>query len=260
MMKASRNELMALFKQAFEGVGFDFGGYENAADMIIWTQMHGLNSFDSIRHRMSVFAQRKRLLVEQLAPDTLVLDAKDNSVIDAKGNSSIVAAGMAFNIAYVNAIQSGVANVSVLNCYDRKLAIKTLVDCANRGFVCLAYWRDAESLHVITSDTGACCPAYCQYKLEDLEGSDCLNEKHQQTLFVVCASHASGLQQYISNNLPELKGNQGFVISPTMMKSSYTAALTNGIEIDRGFWQELAILGRAVLVESTEQSRMGAGA
>jgi hypothetical protein len=259
-VKASRNELIALFKQAFEGVGFDFGGYENAADMIIWSQMHGMNSFESIRQRMSVFAQRKRLLAEQLAPDTLVLDAKNNSVIDAKGNSSIVAAGMAFDIAYVKALESGVAHTTVLNCHDRKLVIKKLVDCANRGFVCLAYWHDGETLHVITSDTGVCCPEYFQYKLEDLDGSDCLNEKHQQTLFVVCASHASGLQEYISNNLPELKGNQSLVMSPTMMKSSYTAALTDGIEIDNSFWKELAILGKEVLVESTEQSRMGAGA
>jgi len=259
-MRASRNELIALFKQAFEGVGFDFGGYENAADMIIWTQMHGMNSFQSIRNRMSVFEQRKQLLAEQFVPDTLLLDAKDHSVIDAKGNSSIVAAGMAFDIAYVKALKSGVAYTTVLNCHDRKLAIKKLVDCANRGFVCLAYWRDSETLHVITSDTGFCCPEYLQYKLEDLDGSDCLNEKNQQTLFVVCASHASGLQEYIANNLPELKGNQTFVMSPTVMKSSYMAALTNGIEIDSSFWEELVVLGKEVLVESTEQSRMGAGA
>lgn len=37
-----------------------------------------------------------------------------------------------------------------------------------------------------------------------------------------------------------------------MMKSSYTDALTDGIEIDRDFWGELAVLGREVLVESSE--------
>jgi LDH2 family malate/lactate/ureidoglycolate dehydrogenase len=254
-VKASRNELIALFKLAFEGVGFDFGGYENAADMIIWAQMHGLKSFDVMRNRMPDFEERKQLLVEQLTPDS-----KKNSIIDAKGNSSIVAAGMALGITYVEAIKSGVANVTVLNCYDRMLTIKKLVDCAKRGVVCLAYWRDGETLHVVTSDTGDCCPEYIQYPLKNLAGGVCLNEQHQQTLFVVCASDSAGLKSYISNNLPELKGNKTLVMSPTMMKSSYTGALTNGIEIDNDFWKELATLGKEVLVESTEQSRMGAGA
>ena len=44
-----------------------------------------------------------------------------------------------------------------------------------------------------------------------------------------------------------------------IMKTSYTHALTDGSEIDRDFWNELAVLGQEVLVESTEKSRMGAG-
>jgi LDH2 family malate/lactate/ureidoglycolate dehydrogenase len=254
-MKASRNELIALFKQAFEGVGFDFGGYESAADMIVWAEMHGLHSFKSIRNRMPVFEQRKRILAEQLVPVY-----RENAIIDAKRNSSIVAAGMAFDIAYVRAIHGAVAKVTVINCYDRKLAIKKLVDCANRDVVCLAYWRDGEILHVVHSDTGFCCPEYSQYKLEDVGISECFNEEHQQTLFVICAKDVMGMQEYMANNVPELKGNKTVVISPLKMKLSYTEALTNGIVIDSDFWKELTILGQEVLVESTEQSRMGAGA
>lgn len=272
-MKASRNELIALFKQAFEGVGFDLGGYENAADMIIWAQMHGLNSFDVMRKRMADYQQRKELLREQLTPKQLNADSDENAVIDAKNNSSIVAAGMAFYIAYVKAIKSTVAKVNVLNCFDRKLTIKKLVDCAKRGMVCLAYWRDGATLHVVTSDTGVCCPEYRQYSITALSEQDDLaaeqhyfSKQHQQTLFVVCANNAANLQEYITHNLPELESNQtsqanqSKVISPAMMKSSYIEALTNGIDIDPSFWQELATLGTQVLVESTEQSRMGAGA
>lgn len=257
-MKASRNELIALFKQAFEGVGFDFGGYESAADMIVWGQMHGLDSFEMIRKRMPDFVQRKRLQVE---PCSLESEGnnKERSVIDAKGNSSIVAAGIALDITYVEAMKSGVARATVLNCHDRKLVIKKLADCTNRGVVCLAYWRDDKTLKVVTSDTGIYCPEYSQYPLKSLSDGEYLNEKHQQTLFVVCATESEGLQKYISKNLPELQTSKTVVMSPMMMKSNYTTALTDGIEIDSDFWNELALLGQEVLVESTEQSRMGAG-
>jgi LDH2 family malate/lactate/ureidoglycolate dehydrogenase len=257
-VKASRNELRALFKQAFEGVGFDFGGYESAADMIVWGQMHGLDSFAMIRKRLPDFEQRRRLQIEPCSLESKESN-KEHSVIDAKGNSCIVAAGIALDITYVEAMTSGVADATVLNCHDRKLVIKKLADCAKRGVVCLAYWRDDKTLKVVTSDTGVCCPEYSQYPLKDLLGGEYLNENHQQSLFVVCATESAGLQEYISKNLAELQGIKTVVISPTMMKSSYTTALTDGIEIDRDFWSELTVLGQEVLVESTEQSRMGAG-
>ena len=216
------------------------------------------DSFDVIRKNIPDYEQRKNSLREQ--PEQLTSDSNENVVIDAKNNSSIVAAVMAFDIAYVEAIKNSIAKVTVLNCYDRKLIIKKVVDCAKRGVVCLAYWHDGETLHVVTSNTDDSCPEYTQYSMTALADEDYLHEKHQQTLFVVCASDIASLQQYISKNLSDLKGNQTKVISPTMMKSSYMSTLTNGIEIDPRFWQELAVLGNQVLVESTEQSRMGAGA
>lgn len=68
-----------------------------------------------------------------------------------------------------------------------------------RGVICLAYWRDDTTLKVVTSDTGSCCPEYSQYPLKGLPGGEYLNEKHQQTLSVVCATGSEGLQKYISN-------------------------------------------------------------
>ena len=122
-MKASRNELIALFKQAFEGVGFDFGGYESAADMIVCGQMQGIDSFAMIRKRMPDFSLRRRL---QIGPCLLESkeDDKEHSVIDEKGNSCIVAAGIALDVTYVEAMKSGLADTTILNCHDRKLVIK----------------------------------------------------------------------------------------------------------------------------------------
>ena len=255
MVKASKNELTSLFKQAFEGMGYDFGGYESAADMIVWAQMHGLNSFEKIRKRLPTIVQDKR---ESVAQCRVTSDGE--LVIDAKANSSIAVAAMALDIAYVEAIKSEVACVSVLNCYDRNLVVKKLVDCALRGMLCLAYWHDGEVLHWVTSDTGVCCPEYAKYPLKNWPEAKFLQGKDQQSLFVVCAKNKPALEAYITQYLPRLNEMSPIIMLPKMMKSSYLEALTNGIEIDNDFWKELATIGLKVLVESTEQSRMGAGA
>jgi hypothetical protein len=42
-MRVSRNELTASLKKAFEGLGFSVGDYQDAAAMVVWSEMHGLN-------------------------------------------------------------------------------------------------------------------------------------------------------------------------------------------------------------------------
>ena len=254
-MKASRNELTALFKLAFEGLGFDLGGYENAADMIIWGQMHGLNSFDAIENRITALQKRKNLSLQKLTPASTAY-----LTIDAKGNSSIVAAPMAFDICYVEAISHGKAKVTIENCYDRALAIKKLVDCNKKGVACLSYWRDQNQLHFVQTVQGHCCPQYRQYPLNAFVEHSDLQAQHQQSLFVFCATDQQALQAYITEHFADINSLKVKTITAETMKTNFQQALTHGTEIKASLWQTLATLGKTVLVESTEQSRMGAGA
>ena len=46
-MKVSHNELTGLCRRAFEGLGFPSGEHEDAADMVVWLEQHGLHGVEA---------------------------------------------------------------------------------------------------------------------------------------------------------------------------------------------------------------------
>ena len=48
-MNVSKTELTALLKQVFEALGFSSGEHQNAAEMVVWAQMCGLEGLPELR-------------------------------------------------------------------------------------------------------------------------------------------------------------------------------------------------------------------
>jgi hypothetical protein len=116
-MRASPDELKALFKQAFEACGYDFGGYEVAAEMVVWSQMHGFNVFPMIKECLLPLAQ------DSLIPKVL-LDEPHKLVFDNQGHSVLVNASQMVNLACAKALDHGFCVTQVRNCAHPVMLVK----------------------------------------------------------------------------------------------------------------------------------------
>lgn len=253
-MKVSKNEITALLKQVFEGLKFRCGEYESAADMIVWAEMCGLSGLLALRHSLPY-------LTEQSPPPLRSIhESETKAVLDANNGSSLNCADVVMNLAYTKALAQECCSVTVLNCHNRKLFVKTIADCGNRGMSCLAYWRDAidpVALHVvITAADSDGMPSYSTYKLSE---QSFIEDSQRQSLFIECSTKPVTPDDHIGSLIAD-GDNPGTNVLPAALQNNYHASLMQGLSIEEDLWTQLQALAQIVLVESSEQSRMGAGA
>ncbi len=252
-MRVSKNEISALLKQVFEGIGFRCGEYENAADMVVWAQMCGLAGLQELRHALPH-------LIEHTPPALRNLtENKNQAELDANGGSSLNCADVVMNLAYTKALSQGFSTVTVHNCHNRKLFSKAIADCGKKEMACLAYWRNASdpvTLHVISAAGADDMPRYTTRTLGEQSP---IQDEHRQSLFIVCSTRLAELDDYKHTIFPAQDDTET-TAQPSLLRDRYHASLMQGLSIELDLWQQLQSLAKIVLVESSEQSRMGAGA
>ena len=255
-MKVSKTELTALLKQVFEGLGFASGEYENAADMIVWAQMSGLEGLRELRRGLP------DLVAHRLGPLERVSEDETHAIFDACDTSCLTCSDVAMNLAYVKALARGSSSVTVLNCRNRKLLIKAVTDCGRRGMGCLMYWRDTNDPsmeHILSMPPESGADDLPRYTINRIEEQNNIDDGHRHSLFIHCSTQRLQLEQYqssiVTQGLEELS-----VLGPETLRENFRSALDDGLVIEEDLWQRLQELARIVLVESSEQSRKGAGA
>lgn len=250
-MKVSLNELTATVKRALEGLGYSLGDYEDAADILMWMEMHGLQGLQELSRGLPYLCK------EECAPAGIAYEDGNVAVIDTHGNGGLAYVELATGLAYSNALKSGFSYVRLDHCHNRKMIIKSLVNYARRGMNCLAFWHngsDPAKEYVVSIAAHAQYPDYLEYSTGQLEGRD---DKH--SVSILCSRNFQMLQAFTSGTLSEDKALV-MSISAQQMAESHAQALEHGIEIDQEFWKELNSLTENILVEATERSRAGAGA
>ncbi|MBT8113774.1 MAG: DUF3726 domain-containing protein [Arenicella sp.] len=248
-MKASQTELLTLFKQAFEGIGFDAGRYESAADMVVWAEMHGLDVFARLPAKLDRLSESSAPLIEKPS------SAGGDLMFDAGDKSALACGELICNAVFASAVNRGICSATISRIYDRQLMTKKIVDCCARGAHCLSYWQDADEpglVHAITSDAGAQYPQISSYQ--------CQAEVEPQALYLVCAMDPEGTREYALAHCSFINKNPLKRIEPNELSAAFQQSLSNGIEITDTLWDRLRCMANNVLVESTEQSRKGAGA
>lgn len=242
-MKVSRNELMASLKKAFEGLGFSVGDYQDAAAMVVWSQMHGFNGLQQLQLALPFLANCPCLHAK------LIEDTDQQALLDGQYSSLLLCGSQTVRLACAMARQHGSGCVQLDNCHNRAFVIQRLVSAAQLGSALIAYWQNGTIGHKVTIEPYAKQPEYQQYRVDDSATS--------QSLFVFAGSDLLPLEQQF---LSQFKlGAQVNGLSTETMQESYQQMLEQGIEIDEQFWVELDNLVARVLVESTESSRAGAG-
>jgi LDH2 family malate/lactate/ureidoglycolate dehydrogenase len=255
-MNVSKTELTALLKQVFEGLGFHSGEDESAAKMIVWAEMSGLEGVRDLNRSLPHLMKHKSPPLQYVAEDDV------HAVIDARNGSALNCADVAVNLAYAKALARGFSSVTLLNCHTRKLLIKAIMDCGRRGMACLMYWRDANDPaieYVVSIAPGACADGLPRYTVNRVQQQGNIDDADRQSLTIHCATEWQQLEKYQSSFFSQSR-EQLSVIEPEALRDNYRSALHQGLPIEETLWEHLQELALIVLVESSEQSRMGAGA
>jgi LDH2 family malate/lactate/ureidoglycolate dehydrogenase len=250
-MKVSHNELTGLCRRAFEGLGFHAGDHEDAADMVVWLEQHGLGGVDALRRGLDHLASNNRLAVQRAFEDTSL------AVINAADNSVLVCGSLAADLVYAKARRKGLAVVKLQNCYNRILMLGYLARCARRGMNLLAFWRNSEDPKVVEQVVSIRAyeeyPTLLLYEVEDPDD----NFTRNRSVTLIASPHFSMLQALYPD--PE-EATLLQVLGPDDCQRQSRHVLDHGMEVDDALWQRLKELSALTLVESSEESRArGAG-
>lgn len=250
-MRVSQNELTGVCRRAFEGLGFPTGDHEDAADMVVWLEQHGIGGVEALRRGLGYIVER------ETAPLSRSFEDSSLAVIDGAGNSILVCGGVAADLVYAKARRKGLAVVKVHNCYNRKLMLGYLARCARRGMSLMAFWRDSEDPVVIEQVVSIRAyeeyPTLLRYRIDDRD--DTLTRNRSVTL--LASPHFAMLQSLHPD--PE-EATLLQVLGPEDFERQSRRVWEHGLQVDDDVWARLKELSGRTLVEETEESRRrGAG-
>ena len=250
-MHVSMIELKAALRRCFEASGYFVGNYEDAANMILWLEKHGLNGLGELDRAIAYIKEDKEKPLS-----TVIYEDNTSAIIDSNGRSALNCIAASVDLAHAKALECGIATVTVHNCHNRMFVLKALTDCGRRGISAAAYWQNGSrvvSEHTVAIKSGDRYPSYSEAvtNLANLE----TNAADKQTLTIICSSRVD-----LTTSLQQSKGNSNACyVSAQQVATNKEYSVDHGIEIDETLWAEINKIGEGILVENTERSRMGAG-
>ncbi|SED93647.1 Malate/L-lactate dehydrogenase [Pseudomonas frederiksbergensis] len=224
-MRVSLNELQVMCRKAFEGMGFAAGDCEDAADMVGWLQLQGLDGVGELEKALDY--------LQSEADQPFALRYEDSAllVIDAKGQSVLRCAATAVELALSKALSSGQAVLRIHHCHNRLLLLGYLGQAAEQGMDIQARWGDARQVRIASFRAGNSRPEL------HVDERPCARDVEQSIT--------------VTFSRPAV---------PARHQVCAQAALTQGLTVGEATWQRLKQLAEQILVESTEASRRhGAG-
>ena len=243
-MNISMNELKAALRRCFEASGYFVGNYEDAANMILWLEKHGLNGLGELKRALNfIKADSDKPL------SSVIYEDSTSAIIDSHGRSALNCIAAAVDLAHAKALESGIATVTVHNCHNRMFILKALTDCGRRGISVAAYWQNGE--HNFTEFTasikaGERYPSYS-------EATTCLDAspEDRQALTIICSSRVD-----LATTLKHRKTHR---VSSRQVELNKEQSVDQGIDIEPALWEEINRIGAEILVENSEHSRANAG-
>lgn len=242
-MNISMNELKAALRRCFEASGYFVGNYEDAANMVLWLEKHGLNGLKELKSTLPYVGED---LHKSLS--NVIYEDGTSATIDAHGRSALNCIASAVDLAHAKALVSGIATVTVHNCHNRMFVLKALTDRGRSGISAAAYWKNGSSKvteHAAAIKSGHRYPSYSESVVKTVVNDD------KQALTIICSSR-------VDLSL-SLQSQDSTIITPEQVERNKNDCVEHGITIDEEIWQEINNIGAGVLVENTERSRADAG-
>lgn len=250
-MHVSMVELKAALRRCFEATGYFVGNYEDAAEMILWLEKHGLNGLAELNSSLPYIDKD-----EDKAPSSIVYEDSSAIVIDAHNRSSLNSIAAALDMAYFKAVENGIATATIRNCHNRMFVLKALTDCGRRGVSVVAYWQNGTEKvteHTAAIKAGHKYPSYQQAEIANQDADQ------QQSLTIICSARVD-LSSSLKANASAAGKVNAKTISSAQIAQNKLQSVEHGIEISQSLWGSINQIGEGVLVENSEQSRKGAGA
>ncbi|GAA3560106.1 DUF3726 domain-containing protein [Marinobacter xestospongiae] len=247
-MHISMNELKAGLRRCLEATGYFVGNYEDAANMVLWLEKHGLNGLQEFEMALPYIGHDRDKPLS-----SVVYEDSTSAIIDSHDRSALNCIAASVDLAHAKALESGIATITVHNCHNRRFILKALTDCGRRGISVAAYWRNGSHTvmeHTAAIRAGQRYPSYSEAKTS----LDTTPEDHQ-ALTIICSSRVD-----LTSSLQESDGNREvFTISPEQVARNKRKSIHQGLSIDEELWSQINRIGAGVLVENSEHSRLGAG-
>ncbi|MBR9866558.1 MAG: DUF3726 domain-containing protein [Oceanospirillales bacterium] len=247
-MHVSMIELKAALRRCFEATGYYVGNYEDAANMILWLEKHGLKGLEELQRALPYISEDSNKPLS-----TVIYEDSTSAIIDSNGRSALNCIAASVDLAHAKALENGIATVTVHNCHNRMFILKALTDCGRRGISVTAYWRNGNQTvteHTAAIKAGERYPSYSE-AVTNLS----TNATDKQAMTIICSSRVD-----LASSLQQSKGNRNARhISAEQIRLNKEYSVDFGIDIDENLWAEINRIGEGILVENSERSRQGAG-
>lgn len=243
-MNISMNELKGALRRCFEASDYFVGNYEDAANMVLWLEKHGLNGLNELKLALPYIGNDNDKPLSNV-----IYEDSTSATIDAHNRSALNCIAAAVDLAHAKALESGIATVTVHNCHNRIFILKALTDRGRSGISVAAYWQNGSKIvteHTAAIRSGERYPSYSE-GVTNLKN----NVDDKQTLTIICSSRV--------DLTSSLQNSKSHFISPEEIERNKENTIEHGIEIDADVWKEINTIGLGVLVENTEHSRKDAG-
>ncbi|MFK0572044.1 DUF3726 domain-containing protein [Endozoicomonas sp.] len=248
-MNISMNELKTGLYRCFEASGYFVGNYEDAANMILWLEKHGLSGLRELKQALGYIRSDR-----DKAMSVVVYEDSTSAIIDSNGRSALNCIAASVDLAHGKALEAGISTITVHNCHNRMFILKALTDCGRRGISVAAYWQNGSTTvteHTAAIKAGARYPSYSE-STTDMSSNDAGDK---QSITIICSSRVD-----FTTSLQYSSGNHNSrYISAEQVAVNKEYTVDHGIEIDSELWAEIKRIGADVLVESSARSRQGAG-
>jgi len=242
-MKVSRNEMRAALMRAYEGAAYAIGDYEEAAELITWSEMCGLGGFADTCFPPP--ASRAQQLPH------IDYEGGGIAVIDANAADVCQYGSLAVHLACTLASRHGLASVHLTNCTSAKLILGNLANIAGKGYYLCAYWQQNGSQHGASFDSASSYPDYWVCASDDKTPA-------LSSITILCTKQA-GLLANTTRQLNFRPDNEFQLTSAAVLASRYSETLDRGIEVDCAQWTALNQAAWPILVPTSQQSSQGAG-
>ncbi|NND81327.1 MAG: DUF3726 domain-containing protein [Gammaproteobacteria bacterium] len=257
-MKVSRNELTSLIKQALEGCGLAQGNYESAAAAMVWAQMLELSPFTDVDISLQQCADMRQAQIQLTPTSEQACEIKlVGQVGGARGVTALLWGQSVSDLIEAQMLHNGVCVATICNVRDPLLGVKPMQDAQAKGLWCFAYGANPGCPDIITHVRAQANQPATEIIQYQLLGGDTMSTTELTVVYT--QSEAEYRRQLGLHDHANIE-NVIEQITPQQMQTNYDGSLSEGIEFPEPLFQRLTHLAANVLVESSAQSRRGAGA
>jgi hypothetical protein len=249
-IRISINEFKSLLNRACESHYGHQYDYEDLAYIIHWLELH---NFEGVTNFLKIInsAPQKSDLSTDLAENQ-----EQRLKFNNNGHSILHVASIITDMTLAKCHQEQFCHTSIKDVLHPVTILPSLIKFSQNGWHASAWWTEPEKdlAQVASISPDQKYPEYKEIKIKELSPND------KSDLNLICSrNEINSLESYTTIHKNNNSHKTTLKISANDFKESYTDKIINGLNIDTKNYQKLSLIADQILVEASEQSRLGAG-